>query len=487
METFLLDKESKTILGIIEYLSATSGTAVSFSDLEDNLNINRATVKRYIQTLCDYCQEQQLDTFIVHKHTIKMSRDTNFNIFDLYHQMTQKAVKYQIMLHIFKNPRIIFIDLYSDLLMSKTSCYWHVKALNDFFTSYHCQLNFRQKNSVQGKEYQIRFLYYNLFWGLNLDKIIDDAPNLDQVLMSLFDFIPNLIYSTLQKIRLAFYIAQVRQKSGDFIMSEDMFISPDSPYLTYAVFFERLDSSSFLDNCPDVAIKHKEARYLYFLFCRFNLLTLDECEDVKLQLSVSDSPEIQYFLTQFQDRLPFKLTESELNFLSTNLVLFNQEAAIFRGRIKAFGEENWLLRTIRASQNTVAFIQTFLHDISEGNREIKNLIQNLPNLYQHYGLLVNTIIEKHHKPIKLLVQTNLSTLYRENLIVQIMNTVPFPISICTSEQLNGEKPDGIISDWIPEKKHQDIPFFSVSLFFTSWNKSELEDFLISLVDYKNQL
>jgi hypothetical protein len=62
-----------------------------------------------------------------------------------------------------------------------------------------------------------------------------------------------------------------------------------------------------------------------------------------------------------------------------------------------------------------------------------------------------------------------------------------PIVVYTSEQLKDEKPDGIVSNWLPEKKYKDVPFFSTSLFYSDWNNEELVQFIDGLADMKNSL
>ncbi len=99
-------------------------------------------------------------------------------------------------------------------------------------------------------------------------------------------------------------------------------------------------------------------------------------------------------------------------------------------------------------------------------------------------MLLRVIKAKHQEPLKLLVQSGISTLHRETLISQIKNSTSFPIIVYNFNQLNGEKPDGIISNWLPDRKYKDIPFFSASSFFTDWNKGELSQFLSQLATKK---
>ena len=123
---------------------------MAISDLADKLGITKQTVKRYFQTLLDYCDQKALQTFILENGKVKMIPDTNFNIFDLYHEVIQESIKYQIMIKIFNNPQITFVNLYLDLAISKSSCSRHIKQLNAFFASYHCQINFSKATPLQG-------------------------------------------------------------------------------------------------------------------------------------------------------------------------------------------------------------------------------------------------------------------------------------------------------------------------------------------------
>lgn len=266
LETFILDKNYKSILEIINQLSKQPTRELSFSDLEDKLNITKKTIKTYFDILLDYCDQKNLETFTLQKGKLKMAMNTNFNIFDLYHHFTTNSIKYQIIMTIFENPQITFTDLYLDLALSKSNASLHIKQINHFLKPYQCKISFLQNRPLQGEEHQIRFLYYNLLWGLNQDKIIDFCPKLDQITTLLLEVTPNMPYVTLSKIKLGFYIFQVACKSGYFIMSEKQFILQDSPYITYDDFFEKIDALDFLSDCPDLQQNKKKVDTYIFYF-----------------------------------------------------------------------------------------------------------------------------------------------------------------------------------------------------------------------------
>jgi DNA-binding MarR family transcriptional regulator len=487
METFLLDKESQIILKIINQVSKVPEKELSFSDLQEKLAIRKQTIRSYLTTLLKYCQKNNLDTFKIEDNKFKMSSDTNFNIFDLYHDMTQKSVKYQIMTSILNNPSITFTDLYIDLAVSKSSLSSYIKQLNDYFVYYDCRINFLQKNRIQGEEHQVRFLYYNLLWGLDFDSVIETSPELEAAMALVLEFIPHMTYAALLKTKLNIYIFQVATRNQRFITSADQFILPDSPYIKYRDFFEKLDGINFFKDCPDVMTKRRECRYLYFLFCRANLITLAECRTADIQLSDFTSPSIDYVINKFQEEFNLTLAEHQLKYLHYNLSLLNSSAAIFKGRSKIFGTKEMIKTFNKTKKNTARFIKQFIQDISEDNRTIRRLMCHSPNLGNYYTLLLRSVIEEHYQPIKILAQTNSSNLYREILIAQITSATPFPVTVLTSKELNGERPDGVISNWLPEKKYQDVPFFSISYFYTNWTQSDLTDFLNRLADEKNAL
>jgi hypothetical protein len=486
METFLLDKESQFILKMISQLSENLNQPISFKELETELGISKQTIKTYLDSLLTYCRHRNLQTFTMTDKQVTMSGQTDFNIFDLYHHMTQQSVKYQIMTTIFHHPEISFTELYLDLALSKTCCYSHIKQLNDLFKPYHCHINFLQKHPIHGEHHQIRFLYYNLFWGLKIDDIIPETPNLDALLKRLLDFHPKMMQSTLYKLKLAYYIFQVSSQSGYSISPEVDFRVADSPYLSYADFWDILMTSHFLDVCPDEATQAREARYLYFMFCNINLIPLKAFDTAPLPVSFSKSPDVIYFIDHLQSKLPFNLTGNDLKFLNYNLALLNQEARLFRGRNRTFGLEN-MAAHIDDAKHFSSLVKEFMQEICQDNQMIQSLIQNFPILYYQYVLLLWTIIEKHRQPINLFVQTNLSPIYQEVLRAQIVNTTSCPIKIYTLNESSDVKPDGIISDWLPDERYRDVPFFSTSLFYVSWNQSELDYFLNYLIDRRNHL
>lgn len=131
----------------------------------------------------------------------------------------------------------------------------------------------------------------------------------------------------------------------------------------------------------------------------------------------------------------------------------------------------------KTSGNIPKLIQKFINDLSNENNDIKTLTQKFPSLHHYYTMLLRVIAAKHHPQLKLLVQSSISSLHRQSLISQIINSTSFPIVVYTAEQLNGQKPDGIVSNWLPDEKFRDVPFFSTSLFYTEWHKGELDLFL----------
>ena len=372
-------------------------------------------------------------------------------------------------------------ELYLDLKLSRSNASLHIKQLNDFLKPYHCKISFLQNNPLQGEEHQIRFLYYNLLLGCNIDQIITTSPSLDQVTQLVLDVVPHITHTALSKIKLGFYIFQMSSKFGFFIDSEEDFIIQDSPFIKYDDFFKKIDGFEFLNDCPDLRTKQKECRYLYFLFCRANVLTSEKCEQYLLQIPSNNSPSIQYFLTQFQEKSQLSLKQHEIKYLTYNLALFHREAAIFSGRAKTLDLVKSVEKFNRVDDTVPKLIKKFTKSLYKENDEIRALIQNFPSLWHYYTILLWILSAKHHQPIKLLVQSSISSLHRQALITQIINGTSSPIEIYTYEQLNGEKPDGIVSNQPPEKNLQDVPFFPISLFYMDWhNKGNLALFIKQL-------
>ena len=60
MKTFLLCKESKFILEIIEHLHKAPSKELSFKELENYIGITKQTIKNYVETLLHYCKGKKL-------------------------------------------------------------------------------------------------------------------------------------------------------------------------------------------------------------------------------------------------------------------------------------------------------------------------------------------------------------------------------------------------------------------------------------------
>ena len=486
MENILLDKESQYILKMTKLLSAAPNHELSLSDLEMELGLAKQTIKSYFKKLLNYCQEQGLTTFSVESNHFKMTPDTAFNIFKLRHYLIQKSVKFHIMFRIFTDTSTTFTYLHQELGISRSKCSVHIKELNDYLADYDCHINFIQKNPLLGEEHQIRFVFHNLFWGLDLNDIIEKTSSLEAVSSLLLDFVPTLDYSTFLRIKLNFYIFQINTRHGFFLApEEDVFSTPDSPYVTYDNFFDKIEAIGFLDICPDLETKQRECRYLYFLFCRANLIMLETWKNTDLRVKHLHAPEIDDIIMQFQSKINFNLSVSELNYLHYNLILMNQEASIFKGINRIFDLEEVTNEVHHTEANTYTFINDFILNYRDQNVEFKALIQHFPNLFRHYLILLKNILRQHKQPLKILVETISTPIHREMLISQVRDVSPVPIIISTFNQLNGEQPDAIISNWMPENKYNDVPFFSTSLFFSDWKITNLNHFLNQIADRKN--
>lgn len=293
----------------------------------------------------------------------------------------------------------------------------------------------------------------------------------------MIELIPSINYAILSRIRLSFYISQVACKNGLFLDKAIEFTIQDTPFITYDNFFDKMDELNFLEHCPDLETKQAECRYLYFIFCRQNILTLEVCERLTEKIACTDDPIAQDFIDRLQDHYQITLRDHEVKCLGNNLALFFKESLIFKGRAKTFDLEKLVSIFDTTRIESSSSIQTFLEVTYENNQEIMTLVQNFPSLHLYCKMILRMILAKHQQPIKLLVQSSISTLHREALISQIKSSTPFPVSIHNFHELNGKMPDGIISNWTPDKKYKDVPFFSISFFFMEWNRADLINFL----------
>lgn len=70
----------------------------------------------------------------------------------------------------------------------------------------------------------------------------------------------------LLRIKLSFYVFQVNTRHGSFLTpDEDIFAIPDSPYVTFDDFFDKIEAVGF-NTCPDFETKQREGRYSTLFF-----------------------------------------------------------------------------------------------------------------------------------------------------------------------------------------------------------------------------
>ncbi|MDR0922377.1 MAG: helix-turn-helix domain-containing protein [Lactobacillales bacterium] len=479
MEKVFLDNESKVILKMVKLIHKVPNNELSHVELEKKLGINRKTVVKYVGNLLSF-DEQKVFSF--EDSILKMANSTNFQPASLLNKMMLNSLKFQIMKIIFEGNSIDCTNLCFDLGISRGAFSVHIKQLDEFLEEYNLEVKFQGKEFLRGEEYEIRFFFHALFWGLQEEDIITENPMLNKVTKLLLEIDPKLDYFTLLKIRLNVYISQIRTKNGHFITSEKEFIVPDHPYVSYKYFSDKMNEIDFFNNCPTIESKQAECRYLYFLGCCSNLLTAEKVKKINWKPDNENSSSIQAFIDIANRTLPFKLRTIEVKFLQINLYYLHRAASVFKGRQRTLGIQSIEKKIKENRPNDYALIAQFINKLCLENKDIKKLIQHFPTLYYHYGTILLGIFKAHKRPIKLLIQANFSSLQLEQLAWQIERSAVVPVKIMYGEIMSTSRPDGIISDWTPSKKYKNVPFFNVSSLYRDWNYSDLENFFYQLAD-----
>ncbi|MDR1018852.1 MAG: helix-turn-helix domain-containing protein [Lachnospiraceae bacterium] len=481
MKEVFLEKNQSYMLRIVEELYKTPNKEISYIKLSEKLNIDRRAVNRLITELINYDKQQEKPHFSYNKHILKERYPNPPHPSELLHIMIEDSVKYKIIKSLFLNEDSNGTDLSYDLCVSRSVFQKHVAGLRKLMKDYELNLSFHSKETIKGRELQVRYFYNALFWELSLCDSYLNLPVIQNVTKMLLRINPDIDYFSMQRFNLSVFILLKRTQNKHFIRLREEFFIENHPLISYDDFYREVKEAGVLKYCTEPGTEQVECENLYLLFCTISPIPLDyEKNNVDIVYHTDDIADS--FVELLGREFDFTLQKNEINYIKINLYYFNKLANLYKGPSPIFGVQNFDEKLKLLLPKDYRIIHETLNIFVARFPEAAKMIERFPIVRNIYGLLLTTIFKEHKPKLRILLQSKASPLQREQMIWVIKSVSLFPIDVLSISQLGGELPDAVISDWIPPDICKSTPFFNLSSVSNISNFTTLEAFICKQLD-----
>lgn len=135
---------------------------LGLKEVGEQTGLSRATLVKYIEAIQDLAKQEgfPLELFSANDElTLELGPRVSWQ--DLAYLFLKKAIKYQILIHVFKHHHFSINYLAQELLVSEATLNRHLAKVNQLLSEF--DLNLTQ-GSLKGSEHQIRYFFFELFW-----------------------------------------------------------------------------------------------------------------------------------------------------------------------------------------------------------------------------------------------------------------------------------------------------------------------------------
>ncbi|MEI5995556.1 helix-turn-helix domain-containing protein [Candidatus Enterococcus mansonii] len=220
MEFFLTDKNKKK-LELFKELVFKEGEAVSFTYLQDFLDISLSTLKRYFNELeGDIKKNEELKNIYFKKNTgsYQLVNHSNFDIDYLFIHLRiyylKDSLQFKIISEILDKNYATADELADKLFVSVPYLYKQITTLNDQLSQFHLKIVFHSKENLCGDEKHLRMFFFYFYWNTSRGIAFP-------IELKLSNFLSNSIMtqelemkyspSTIKRLKLILGIATLRQ------------------------------------------------------------------------------------------------------------------------------------------------------------------------------------------------------------------------------------------------------------------------------------
>ncbi|MDR0920760.1 MAG: helix-turn-helix domain-containing protein [Lactobacillales bacterium] len=488
MEEYLLNKEYSLVLEILDYLSIEGEKGIKISSLAEKVKVSRNTL---INILNDFQGDCVLngwleDVVLMIEHSSIVGHfQPSFHLNRIYKYYLEKSLGFRILEHLLYENFETIPFMADEFDVSVATLSRKLNELRELLKTYKITLNLKNKNVLIGKESQIRFFYFNLYWQVfevgdwefpEVDESeIDNRIKILEKATSYFDGV------VMMKFKIMLAISKIRLLRGHFIDSEkEEFMIDEHPMVPYEVFKETF-YFSLMNVSSTLEMEH---RFHYFAFCSINSFTIEESQYpnwLMKSAKVGFCPYTIEWIRVFTDYFNVQLTPLEYNYLLVNLYYYHKFSEKFAGGAIHFGRGGQAdIFSCEHSEDYNKYVGFLSQLMGSGQYQFYDLWQNNPRLTQEYCLLVKTILKNHQPIVKLLIYSKVSKIKKQD--IQDMIRSRLSVNVQFVETI-AEHPSAIISDFPVNTRYiTSCPVFQFRPFQREEDWINLQTFLINLIE-----
>ncbi|ALS36025.1 hypothetical protein ABID30_000702 [Enterococcus rotai] len=467
----LLNKEFVFRLEILNSFPRGNNMVMSISDFTNKLSKDRRTIIKNLKSLVNDSKQLECEKYISivlnddNTLTVTVAQDFDINYFLLYY--LEKSILFNLCLEIYNST---FFDLHSfatKYFYSYSTVYRQTKKLNQILQQYNLSLDLKTSNSIVGKEQNIRFFYFTLFWEsykvlkwpfeeIEFNKLKEVIEKSDEELKT-FLAKPNMVI-----IWLAVTLSRIDK--GYFITEEYEFNEPAFPMLSkeqfYSLFFGFSKDFQILLTL-DEETWHYEANFLYFSLITSQIYPLKQISTLKLTafsgLKINTATLItEKWIERFMAELEIALDVNEYFYLYYNLLSLHSRYLYLPGPVE----------TVPCFTNTsygkidlfieYKLILSFL-DTLFSVTIIEPLYAQKDALCTFYLLLISELMKSKRPALNIALYSHSSVFQKEFFEEMLIKNLSFPVTFLpyTSNKVDFLVTDVSLTRWLKK----DIPTF----------------------------
>lgn len=488
----LLNKEFIFRLELLNNLSRESKNTTSISDYATKLSKDRRTILKTIEALKNDIIDLGCEAYITIISTdestvfVDIAPDFDTNYFLLYY--LEQSVLFNLCLELFNGT---FVDLQSfaaKYFYSYSTVYRKMKSLNQLLQTYDLSLDLAVSTSIIGREQNIRFFFFTLFWEsykvlkwpfttVDYDKLQTAlAENNEE--MQQFLIKPNMVFIWLAVMNTRIANGHVITEEYDYIDSVFPMLSREKFSIFFANFCKHYSNLTSLSPTK----QEYEANFLYFTLLTSQLYPLNQISSLQVTNVVGVKMNTSNLITeqwikQFMAEFDISLDVNEYFYLYYNLLSLHSRYLYLPGPVEIIHIFNDTSYTNMDLLIDYELVLAFLDNLFTTPIMAPLLSQKQP-LINFYLLLISELMNSKRPVLNIAIFSHSSVFQKDFFETMLMKRLSFPIKFVsyTSEEIDLLITDVSLSSLLKNE----VPTFV-------WNSTIEQEKLTRLVAYSNTI
>lgn len=185
MKTLILSNKNKKKLNLVKHILFSVNSTTYLNELMDIFALNKSTLQRYLNEIKEDFSVFNEPVILNKSNKGKVSIEFKTTISIKYiivklesTYMKQSPIADTLIALANKNYTSV-ATLAEDLHLSETAVYKHLSKINVVLSKYNIAISFDTTLNFKGKEYEIRYFLFNLYWSIY--STIETPPLLDYI------------------------------------------------------------------------------------------------------------------------------------------------------------------------------------------------------------------------------------------------------------------------------------------------------------------